>query len=173
MWIRLRSAIASFGMMVQLLLATQVHSLADTRTLHWRVKRSRFALFRPPTSRLPNSTFNTRTSTTPIGYTSRKSSAKEKERDSDDQNTHAQGAAILPGPRRWLRGDCREGVRRCANFVSRGQVGWSSRALCRTPFSPSVKEECVHSTRQCGRFGITPAMRTQPLGTTPSDLIKA
>ena len=54
-----------------------------------------------------------------------------------------------------------------------GRAVGQCRALCCTPFSPSVKEECVHSTRQCGRFGITPAMRTQPLGTTPSGSTRA
>ena len=173
MWIRLRSAIASFGIRGKLLLATQVHSLADTRTLHWRVKRSRFGAFKPITSRLPNSTSNTRTRPTPIGCTSRKSSAKEKERDSDDQNTHAPPGTVLRRPLHGLRGDCRQGLRRSPDVVPRRARCGNSCALCRTPFSPSVKEECVHSTRQCGRFGITPAMRTQPLGTTPSDLIKA
>ena len=167
------SETAFYGTMERLLWGKLVRVLVSIRTAPLRVKQSRLEPFKPTTSRLPNFTSTTLTRSTPIGYTSRKSSAKEKETDRDDPNTHAQGAAILPGPRRWLRGDGREGVRRCANFVPRRARGGLSRALCCSPFSPSVKEECVHSTRQCGRFGITPAMRTQPLGITPSDLIKA
>ena len=173
MWIRLRSAIASFGMMVQLLLATQVHSLAGTRTLRWRIKRSRLEPFKPTTSRLPNFTSTTLTRSTPIGYTSRKSSAKEKETDRDDQNTHAQAGTVLRRPLHGLRGDGRENLRSRADALSCWPRCGISRALCCTPFSAPVKEECARFTRQCGISGTTQAMRTQPSGTTPRDLIKA
>ena len=160
-------------MMERLLWGKLVRVLVSIRTAPLRVKQSRLEPFKPITSRLPNFTSTTLTRPTPIGYPSRKSSVKEKETDRDDQNTHAQAGTVLRRPLHGLRGDGIENLRSRADALSRRPRCGISRALCCTPFSAPVKEECARFTRQCGISGTTQAMRTQPSGTTPRDLIKA